>query len=272
MRNKNFEYLKTHVFYTGFGNTLDRQLKEKIESGEPSFELYYKAGNDYENLTAELRFSQSKETGRYFFNSFRLELVRTNGKGIRARIFYMNKNYHFTLKEAYNLLHGRSVKKKVNPREGTPYQAWMKLDLHTVDMNGNYKEQRFYENYGFDLEKELERLPLVEWQHQEEKEALLESLRRGNRQSATLKLESGDHRIFLEADPEAKSVKTFNGELFRVQYVADRSKGGRLERLWTRADTPNNERGKSSVQKTRGGAGKRSNRQKKREKGSGGGD
>ncbi|MGO1597068.1 MAG: hypothetical protein ACTHXT_14930 [Sphingobacterium sp.] len=236
MNAKNYEYLNDQLFYTGFGRVLGAQLKEKMESGEPEFQLYFKTGNNYENLTAELRFSQSKTTDYFFFNSFRLELMRKNFESINSQVFYINQNYHFTLKEAYNLLQGRAVTKRLESREGDQYEVWMKLDLQTLDMNGNHKIKQFHENYGFNIDEELEKLPIVELIHEPEKTYLLDSLRKGNRQSATLNLETGESRVFLEANPQYKAIDMYNDKLMRIQFVQDQSKGGVVERLWPAED------------------------------------
>lgn len=242
MNEQNYEYLSNQLFYTGFGKALEKQLKERLEAEESEFELYYKTGNNYENLTAELRFSQSKQTDLFFFNSFRLELMRKNFEAIRSQVFYMNPNYHFTLKEAYNLLRGRSVKKRVKIREGGTYDAWMKLDLEDFDRHGNHKINQFHENYGFDINKKLNELPLVELEHEAEKDHLVESLERGNRQSAMLNLEKGERRVFLEANPQFKSIDMYDEKSIRLQYVNDPTQGGLVERLWPVEDHEKTER------------------------------
>ena len=62
MNQKNFEYLRDQVKYTGFGEGLENDLKQKIQEGNPEFKLPYetKYGNDTVNAT--LNFSQSKQS------------------------------------------------------------------------------------------------------------------------------------------------------------------------------------------------------------------
>ena len=41
MNQKNFEYLRDQVKYTGFGEGLENDLKQKIQEGNPEFKLAY---------------------------------------------------------------------------------------------------------------------------------------------------------------------------------------------------------------------------------------
>ena len=238
MNEKNLAYLNSQLFYTGFGQRLATELQKSLESGAPAFELYYRAGNDYENLTAALHFTKSRKTDLYFFNSYRLEVCRKNRESIEAQVFFIRKPYHFTLKEAYNLLHGRSVYKTVRSENGESYPTWMRLDKQVMDKKGNYQIEQFSANYGFDLHTELERLPIQEWAHAAEREALCQSLHRGNRQSATLELVEDDIPVFLEANPKYKTIKIYDETFAAVQYVHEDPGGGRLERLWDKKETP----------------------------------
>ncbi len=48
MNEKNFNYLKDQVKYTGFGDALENELKEKMQKQSPEFLIYHdtKFGND----------------------------------------------------------------------------------------------------------------------------------------------------------------------------------------------------------------------------------
>jgi len=41
MNQKNFEYLHDQIKYTGFGEGLENNLKQKIEDGKPEFTIDY---------------------------------------------------------------------------------------------------------------------------------------------------------------------------------------------------------------------------------------
>jgi hypothetical protein len=60
---------------------------------------------------------------------------------ILSQTIYLNKGRGITIKEAYNLLNGRSIHKDLSNKEGQKYQAWLQLDFKQIDNNGNYKNK-----------------------------------------------------------------------------------------------------------------------------------
>jgi hypothetical protein len=91
----------------------------------------------------------------------------------------------YTLKEAYNLLAGRPVFKDLVSNEGKQYAAWVKLNFKNQLDNGNYEMKQFTANYGFDLEATLKHYPIKELLNATYKQALTDSLNRGNLQKVT---------------------------------------------------------------------------------------
>jgi len=59
MNQKNFEYLKDQIKFTGFGNALENDLQAKLQKQAPEFQLSYetKFGND--PVVAALQFKKS---------------------------------------------------------------------------------------------------------------------------------------------------------------------------------------------------------------------
>ncbi|WP_185213112.1 hypothetical protein [Sphingobacterium mizutaii] len=136
----------------------------------------------------------------------------------------MNGSNRFTLKEAYNLLNGRSVHKELTNVQGERYRAWYQLDGKTLDIQGNHKLLQFHENYGYDIENQLGRFPIMELREEQSKKRLLESLGRGNRQLVTFELSSGPHKLYVEALPRFKAVCIYNEQGIRQEFIDDRSK------------------------------------------------
>ena len=70
MQEKNLNYLKDQIKYTGFGDGLENALKENIQSGKNAFTLEHqtKFGND--QAISTLHFRKSSETDNYFFNKY----------------------------------------------------------------------------------------------------------------------------------------------------------------------------------------------------------
>lgn len=216
MNQKNFEYLRDQVKYTGFGEGLENDLKQKIQEGNPEFKLAYetKYGNDTVNAT--LNFSQSKQSDMYFFNSYQVNVQKENSAETMDQTFYINKGNNITLKEAYNLMEGRSVNKDLTNKEGQVYNAWVQMDFKQSDDNGNFKLKHYHENYGYDLEAVLSKHPIRELSNEEYKSNLMDSLKKGNLQSATFQINGADQKQYIEANPQFKTINIYDSAMQRV--------------------------------------------------------
>ncbi len=65
----------------------------------------------------------------YFFNKYNLTLKQENSPNMMEQTFYINKGNNITLKEAFNLVSGRSINKDLTNKEGQVYNAWMQMDF-----------------------------------------------------------------------------------------------------------------------------------------------
>ena len=75
MNQKNFEYLRDQVKYTGFGEGLENELREKMQQQAPEFQISHstKFGNDEVSATLHLR--KSEQADMYFFNRYQVSLT-----------------------------------------------------------------------------------------------------------------------------------------------------------------------------------------------------
>ncbi|MDE3183091.1 MAG: hypothetical protein KGM16_06700 [Bacteroidota bacterium] len=216
MNQKNFEYLRDQVKYTGFGEGLENDLKQKMEEGKTEFKLQYQAKYGNDSVTAELNFSQSKKSDMYFFNSYRVAVQKDNSAEVMEQTFYINKSNNITLKEAYNLMEGRAVNKELTNKEGGEYNAWIQMDFKQSNDDGNYKLKHYHEKYGYDLEAVLSKHPIRELTHPEFKESLLESLKKGNLQSVTFQENGAEQKQYIEANPQFKTINIYDSSMQRV--------------------------------------------------------
>ncbi len=216
MIQKNFDYLKDQVKFTGFGEGLENDLKERMQKQTPEFTLTHntKFGNDEANTV--LHFKKSDQSDMYFFNSYQMNLKKENTSDTMEQTFYINKGNNITLKEAYNLMNGRAVNKDLSNKEGQLYNAWVQMDFKETDNNGNYKFKQFHQNYGFDLEKELAKHPLKELNNEQDKSRLTDSLQKGNRQTVTFLQSGGELKHFIEANPQFKTINVFDNNMQRL--------------------------------------------------------
>lgn len=216
MNEKNFEYLKDQVKYTGFGEGLESELKAKMQKEEPNFTLNHNAQYGNDTALATLNFKKSDQSDMYFFNSYKVELQKENSKEALEQTFYINKGSNITMKEAFNLMEGRSVNKDLTNKEGEIYNAWVQMDFKQADNNGNFKLKQYHQNYGYDLEATLAKHPIKELENPKYKEDLMDSMKKGNLQSATFLKEGTEVKQYIEASPQFKTINVYDGNMQRI--------------------------------------------------------
>lgn len=217
MNEKNFDYLKDQVMYTGFGEALEGELRQNMEQLKPEFKLQHDAfyGED-SRLSAELSFRKSEQSDLYFFNSYKVNLQKEGTEESLEQTFYINKGNNITLKEAYNLMEGRSVNKNLTNKEGEEYNVWLQIDFKNTDTRGNFILNHYHENYGFNLEVALNKHPIKELDNSKYKDDLINSLKKGNVQSATFIKDGTEVKQFIEANPQFKTVTIYDSSHNRL--------------------------------------------------------
>jgi hypothetical protein len=223
MNQKNFEYLKDQVKFTGFGDALENELKEKMQKEAPGFQLVHNAKFGNDTTTATLHFKKSDQSDMYFFNRYNVSLKQEQSSDVVDQTFYINKGNNITMKEAYNLMSGRAINKDLTNKEGQVYNAWMQMDFKETDGSGNYKMKHYHQNYGYELEKVLATHPIKELGNEQDKSRLIDSLNKGNRQSVTFIQNGNEQKHFIEANPKFKSINVYDDSMQRI--VNKQSKG-----------------------------------------------
>lgn len=220
MNQRNFEYLKEQLKYTGFGEQLSEQLLTSLQKRLPAFSLQYKTRFGKDDLTASLNFQRSADRQMYFFSSYLASLKNQDQPQRVNQLFYLRPTGTITLKEAFNLLQGRAVEKQLVNRQGEPYRAWVQLDFKNTDQEGNFKIKQFHQNYGYDLSAQLSTLSLIELADDLSKARLIDSLRRGNRQQVTVIDQGQQHKLYIEASPQFKAIIAYDHNSVRSQIHA----------------------------------------------------
>lgn len=209
MEKKYLEYLHSALKYLGFGeNTqLNRDLEEHIALEEPSFELETEVSYDgITRLSARLFFSRSKnkQYDVYFFNRYKAHLhdpsKPTTEQDVQ-KMFYIDESRRgVTLKQAYNLLQGRYVHRKIVDQNGDTYFRWLYLEPKVEDTDGFAYMRQIKQQ--FDLDKALDIYPIQGLNSQEIRDRICSSLRRGNLHPVTIAHESGKSQdLLLYANP-----------------------------------------------------------------------
>lgn len=215
MNEKNFEYLKDNIKYMGFGEGLAESLKAQIQSSAAAFHLSFDTEINKKAFSAVLSFRKSENTDMYFFNSYHATLTRSNGE-VKDQAFYLNKGKGVTAKEAYNLLECRAVYKELENKNGEKYHAWLQIDFSKRDKNNNHDMKQYHDAYGYDLKEALSKFPIRDMKEPDLRDILLSSLQKGNLQAVALERDGGAVRMFVEANPQYKTVNLYDSELKRV--------------------------------------------------------
>lgn len=219
MNEKNFDYLAEQLKLTGFGDTLLPALKEQLMAQPESFSLNHKVSYGEQHAEAVLNFKRGKDSDMFFFNTYDLKLKNEMDAVRVQQTFYINRENNYTLKEGYNLLSGRAVHKILTNKKDEKYEAWVKMDFKEQTQGGNFKLTQFYGKNGMDLEKVLEKFPIQELKNERYKASLIDSLQRGNLQSATFLLDGKEQKLFITPNLSYKTIHAFDekGEKVPIQ-------------------------------------------------------
>jgi hypothetical protein len=216
MNDKNFEYLKDNIKYMGFGEKQNDALEQHLKQGKDSFQLTFNTEVNKKPFEAVLKFRKSDKSDMYFFNSYHASLERSNGEKV-DQTFYLNNGKGVTAKEAYNLLEGRAVFKELSNKAGDPYKAWIQLDFENKDKNNNNEVKQYHENYGYEVKSAVGKYPIAELDGGEKEKALMQSLQKGNIQSVTFGENGDSKKMFIEANPQYKTLTVYDNQMKRMQ-------------------------------------------------------
>lgn len=198
---KNNQSLYDQMQRIGFRD-LSNQIDQQIKEGHEQFTIpvsYYI--NEKERLDHELSFVKD-QSGKYQFEAYKTTLQNESKPDEeRSQYFKVQQGNSIDTTQAYNLLAGRSIQKE---------KSWIQLDLNDKDASGNHRIKEFHSGYGYDLEKALQQLPLKELSNKTQADKLKDDLKQGNRLPVTLIKNGNEHRFYIEANPQFKSVNIYD--------------------------------------------------------------
>lgn len=233
MNEQNFEYLKENLKNMGFGDKLNKEMEDQIRAGVADFQLKTDATFNGEKMEADLAFRKGEQNEMYFFNRYTASLLKD---GVvdpeRTQTFYLNRGYGVTFKEAYNLLEGRAVNKDLTNSTGEKYNAWIQLDLSAKDKHGNNEVKQYHQNYGFDIEKALNKHPIKELDNADDRKLLVSALKKGNLQQVSFEKDGVREKMFIEANPKMRTLSVYDSEkklVVEQSVKQERSKGRSAE-------------------------------------------
>lgn len=90
------------------------------------------------------------------------------------------------------------------------------MDFKEADTNGNFKLNQYHQNYGYDLENALSKHPIKELETPKYKEDLMDSIKKGNRQSVTFLKDGNEIKQYVEANPQFKTINIYDANMTRI--------------------------------------------------------
>jgi hypothetical protein len=213
MKKEFIESLQENLRYLGFGETamMQEQLAEEMEKGNDEFQLTTEAHFDeWSKVEATLYFRKAKNDQKFFFIKYDASLMYLeHSEYNRQQTFYLSYGSGVTFKEAFNLLQGRAVYKRLTNADEEKYHAWIQLDFAARTPNNNYKVRQFRDQYGYDLEKTLNGYPIKELEVEELKMNLIRSLHKGNLHPVTFVKDRKNEKMCITACPQFKTISIY---------------------------------------------------------------
>lgn len=199
----NLVALKDTVYKAGFGQVA-QQLEQQVKQGQNSFSIplsYYV--NEKERMDYNLSFSKDG-AGLYQLDGYKAVLGSSGNRAEeRTHNFQRTEGLLPTADQAHGLLAGRSV--------NIAGQKWIQLDLNDKDVSGNYKIKMFPGEYGYDLNRTIQQLPIKEITR-DTKDKLVGALKNGARQEVMLKQGKQEMKVYVEANPQHKIINVFDDQ------------------------------------------------------------
>jgi len=214
MSRSNLEILTENLKYLGFGEYIPfrDQLVEEVQKNDHEFKITTDVIYDqWSRLDLTLYFRKAGQQNMYFIIKYTGELSYNDvPDSTKTHTFYIYKGSGVTLREAYNLLQGRSVNKDLTDHEGDKYNAWLQLDFREKTDYNNYKVRQFRKSYGYDLEKLLENYPIRELQDEKLKEHMIKSLKKGNLHLVNFQKAAKVEKMYIGACPQYKTISIYS--------------------------------------------------------------
>lgn len=249
MNENNLEFLKNTLERLDFPVELGKTLAMEVEKQKPEIKLVHEENRNNENVKFDLNFRKSDTSDMYFFNSYQATLITGNEAHDKTQEFRIRNGNNMGMDEAFNLVAGRAVQKSMVNGDGDAYQAWLKVDFSQKDNYGNHKVDQFSDRYGYNLEKALDKFPIVELSNPEYKRDLMESMKAGNSTAVGMVKDGKEATLFVEANPRLRTIniKDEKGVSVRRDQVEikDQSKSAKIAETKDQSQKTNKNQGLS---------------------------
>lgn len=159
-------------------------------------------------LTATFYFSRiNSEPLSYELRKYDAQLTwKIKSLPPRKQTFSLIPGVIITLREAFNLLQGRSVCKDLSTLTGEKHQAWIRLNLEKKDACDNYEMEYSRSFQAPALGRALANYPIQELQMEETALRLIQSLLMGNMELVNFIKGKKIEKVYIEANPQKETI------------------------------------------------------------------
>ena len=207
--DKNYLFLTNSLARLGFEGVFDQPLKTAMKLGRENITLQADLQNNDEHMLFTPKFS--KNGGDYYFlNSIEVTLSKKDLNPI-THDFFLYQQRGYDIRQMKNMLEGRSVYSTYRD-SGRQVELYRRIDFSAKDERGNNMVRSTYvDKQRYNLEALLNKMP-VQGMTPEEKFALTDALRNGDRVGVTVKQGNNRERVFMEATPHIGTITVFNAQ------------------------------------------------------------
>jgi hypothetical protein len=187
---------------------------EELEAGEVPDEFKMLTVENFDQdttFTATFYFSRiESESLSYVLRKYDAQLNwKDKSLPPRKQTFFLIKSVIITLKEAFNLLQGRSVYKEFSASIEEKYHAWVSLNLVKKDIHDNYEIEYSRSFQAFDLGRALANYPIQELQEEKSALRLIRSLLMGNMELVNFITGRKIEKVYIEANPQMQTINIY---------------------------------------------------------------
>ncbi|UAY55777.1 hypothetical protein [Arachidicoccus terrestris] len=227
MENEVEQYHERQFQRIGMPEAYNDALREQMRQGKEELHVRLEKEIDGDKVEALIYLKKLPALNSYELKRFDLSLQRPGQNENISQRFYLGEHRkiynddgkltyrqnRYTLKEAYNLLSGRPVYKRLVSRDGVSFEAWVKMNRQKKLANGNHELNYFTKNYGYKLENVLKEYSIKELNLPKYLGYMMESLNRGNLQLATFVHKNGvEEQLYISPGIRTGSLHVYDQE------------------------------------------------------------
>ena len=186
---------------------IDNRIEGIVTGMQDKSEMEYASIIEGVPVKATLNFSKSTTTDYQFFNNYQLEFKK--GDETLKQTFNINRKQNISLDEAFRIMNGRAVRKRLTNKEGQQYNVWHQ-NIKPKNAKGELTMKRYYDAYGFDHIALLQHSGIKDVDKPQSLYELAGRLERGERVLVNKELKGETVQRLVEASPMYKNLNVYS--------------------------------------------------------------